>query len=59
MLCGCHCLDTACDCRGLDAPFICNRLSAVFICLYGATFICMRAIATSKIYPINDNKSNQ
>ena len=36
------------------------RLGTTFVCrLCGATFICVRAIQTRKIYQISDKKSNQ
>ena len=51
-LCFNHCLGAACDCR--------RCLSVAFDCrVHGATFICVKAIQTSKIYQISDKKSNQ
>ena len=41
----------ACGCRRLGAAFIYSR--------HGVAFICARTIQTSKVYLINDNKSNQ
>ena len=39
---------------------VCCLRGALFVCHhYGVTFICLKAIQMSKIYPINDNKSNQ
>ena len=47
------------SCR-LGAACGCRRLCAAFVCYcHDAVFICVRAIQTSKICPISDNKSNQ
>ena len=43
-----RCISTvACGCRRLGAAYV------------GLMFVCVRAIQTSKIYAISDNKSNQ
>ena len=46
--------------RRLGVACGCHRLGVVFVCRHrGAVFICVKAIQTSKVYIINDKKSNQ
>ena len=65
-----HCLGALCDYHHLGATFsCCCCLGTVFGCrCHGATFVCrrhdmifiyVRMIQMSKVYQINDNKSNQ
>ena len=58
-LCFSHRLDETCGCHCLSVTFVCRRLDAVFVCRHAATFIYVRVIHTSKVYPISDKKSNQ
>ena len=47
-------------CRRLDVTCSCCLLGTMFVCHYrGVTFICVKVMQTSKVYPISDKKSNQ
>ena len=50
---------TAFDCRLLSVAFSCCCFGVAFVCRFGALFICVMVIQTSKIYLISNNKSNQ
>ena len=50
-----------CFCRRFGAVYDCYRLGTTCDCcrLNAILFVCKRLIQTSKVYPINNNKSNQ
>ena len=50
-VCRYHCLGAVCDYHLLGAMFIYHH--------FGTSFICVRVIQMSKLYPINNKKSNQ
>ena len=46
-------------CYRFDVVFVCYRFGVVFVCCHDdVTFIYVMTIQTSKIYLINNNKSN-
>ena len=50
----------ACGCPHFGMTYGYYRLGAAFVCRHRyAEFIGVRAILSSKVYPINDNKLNQ
>ena len=51
VVCGCCRLGTTYGYRRLSTTLVCCRPNAIFVYV--------RVIQTSKIYPINNNKSNQ
>ena len=54
--CGCPCLCAVCGCRHLGAAFVCRRLGAAFVYRHCVSFISVRVIHMSKVYPINYKK---